>query len=71
MEVIVKKKNPGISDFNQGLRDRDIISVSQWRFVQHLADIRNVCDHARGREPEQTEIDDLVSGTSKVVKTYF
>ena len=69
--VAVKKRNPVISDFNQALRDCNLTSVPQWRFVQHLADIRNVCDHARAREPEKGEIDDLVSGTAKVLKTYF
>ena len=66
-----KKKSPGISDLNQLLRDADVISVPQWRFIQHLADIRNVCDHAKGREPTKDEIDDLVSGSAKVLKTVF
>ena len=43
--------------------------MPQWRFVQHLADIRNICDHDRGKEPQKDEIDDLLSGTSKVLKT--
>lgn len=69
--ISVKKKNPGISDLNQSLKDNDTITVPQWRFVQHLADIRNICDHARGREPTKEEIDDLVAGTGKVLKTVF
>ena len=67
----IRKKHPAISDYNQTLRDNDTISVPQWRFVQHLADIRNICDHDRGREPRSEEIDDLLSGTSKVLKTIF
>jgi hypothetical protein len=69
--VAVRKKNPGISDLNQLLRDNEIITVPQWRFVQHLADIRNICDHAKGREPTKEEIDDLVAGSEKVLKTMF
>ena len=69
--IILRKKNPGVSDFNQNLRDKDIITVPQWRFIQHLADIRNICDHAKDREPKKTEIDDLLSGTEKVLKTVF
>ena len=69
--VVIKKRNPGISDFIQALKDKDVVSVPQWRFVQHLADIRNVCDHAKGREPEEGEIDDLLLGTEKVLKTIF
>lgn len=66
-----KKRNPTISDFNQLLKDEDIISVPDWRFIQHLTDIRNVCDHAKGREPSKQEIDDLLAGTAKILKTIF
>lgn len=69
--VTVRKKNPNISDLNQLLRDADVTSVPQWRFIQHLADIRNICDHAKGREPSKEEIDDLVAGAQKVLKTIF
>ncbi|MGF7054014.1 hypothetical protein GGC47_003202 [Bosea sp. OAE752] len=69
--IAVKKKNPGISDLNQLLRDETVTTVPQWRFVQHLADIRNICDHAKGREPTKEEISDLVDGTEKVLKTIF
>ena len=67
--IVIGKKHPTISDLSQTLRDKSTISVPQWRFVQHLADIRNICDHDRGREPTQDEIEDLVSGTAKILKT--
>lgn len=66
-----KKRNPTISDFNQLLKDEDVISVPDWRFIQHLTDIRNVCDHAKGKEPSKQEIDDLLAGTAKILKTIF
>lgn len=69
--VTVRKKNPGISDLNQLLKDAGTVTVPQWRFIQHLADIRNLCDHAKGREPTKGEIDDLVAGSEKVLKTVF
>lgn len=70
-KISIRKKNPSINDLNQALKDQDILSISQWRFVQHLADIRNTCDHAKGKEPSKEEIDDLVAGTNKVLKTVF
>ncbi|MDQ6432855.1 hypothetical protein RB623_02160 [Mesorhizobium sp. LHD-90] len=70
-DIKISKKNPGISDLNQSLKDADVISIPQWRFIQHLADIRNLCDHAKGREPSKEEIADLVAGTEKVLKTIF
>ena len=69
--ISIRKKNPGISDLNQALKDKDVVSVPQWRFIQHLADIRNLCDHAKGKEPTKDEIEDLVAGTEKVLKTVF
>lgn len=69
--IAIRKKNPGISDLNQALRDNDTITIPQWRFNQHLADIRNICDHSKGREPTKEEIEDLVSGTEKILKTVF
>lgn len=62
--ISTKKKKPGISDLNQALKDNDTITVPQWRFIQHLADIRNISDHA-GRDPTKEEIDDLLLGRTK------
>ncbi|MFC6759589.1 hypothetical protein ACFQFQ_08995 [Sulfitobacter porphyrae] len=53
------------------LKDANVTTLPQWRFIQHLADIRNICDHAKGREPTKEEIEDLVAGTEKVLKTIF
>ena len=69
--ITVRKKHPAISDYNDLLKGNGTISVPQWRFVQHLADIRNLCDHAKEREPSREEIDDLLGGTAKVLKTIF
>ncbi len=69
--ITIRKKNPGISDLSQMLKDANVTTVPQWRFTQHLADIRNICDHAKGREPKKEEIEDLVLGTEKVLKTIF
>ncbi|MCD1642727.1 hypothetical protein [Aurantimonas coralicida] len=68
-KLTVHKKNPGISDLNQILRNGEVTTIPQWRFIQHLGDIRNICDHAKGREPTKDEIDDLVIGAQKTLKT--
>lgn len=69
--ISIRKKNPTINDLNQLLRDKEVTTVVQWRFIQHLADIRNLCDHAKGKEPTKEEIEDLVSGAEKILKTVF
>ena len=69
--LTLSKKNPTISDFNEALKAEGAIDVPQWRFVQHLADIRNLCDHSKDPEPTKEQVADLLAGTKKVVKTIF
>jgi hypothetical protein len=65
------KKNPTISEFNETLRAAGAIDVPQWRFIQHLADIRNLCDHGRTPEPTSSQVEDLLAGVKKITKTVF
>ena len=69
--IKVVKKNPGISDLNDALKAGNVIDFPQWRSVQVLADIRNLCDHNKGAEPSPEQVDDLVTGVTKVIKTLF
>ena len=66
--IAVRKRNPGISDFLEPLKREGVIAQPQWRNLQRLADIRNICCHATGREPTKDDIDVLVSETEKVLK---
>jgi hypothetical protein len=69
--IKITKKNPGISDLNELLKGGGVIDVPQWRFNQHLADIRNLCDHSKTVEPTSEQVSDLLSGVMKVTKTIF
>ncbi len=69
--IKVKKKNPSINDYNQLLKDNDVIETKDWRFIQHLADLRNLCDHKKKREPTREDIEELINGVEKVTKTIF
>jgi len=69
--VKAAKKHPTISDFNDLLKNGNVIDTPQWRSIQHLGDLRNLCDHNKNREPKTEEIDDLISGVDKVMKTLF
>lgn len=65
------KKNPTIADFNETLKAGGAIDLPQWRFIQHLADIRNLCDHSRTPEPTADQVADLLAGAKKVTKTVY
>jgi hypothetical protein len=69
--IKINKKNPTISDYNNALKDAEAIDLAQWRFIQHLGDIRNLCDHNKKAEPSSAQVDDLVAGVSKVTKTLY
>ncbi len=68
--IVIKKKNPTIADYNDALKE-DAYDIPEWRRIQRLGDIRNLCDHSKDREPTADEIEDLISGTEKVIKTIF
>jgi hypothetical protein len=70
-QIKISKKAPVISDLNDALKKENAIDVPQWRFVQHLADIRNLCDHNKNAEPTVEQVDDLVAGVMKITKTLF
>ena len=66
-----RKKNPTIGDFNDGLKDEAVVDIPSWRQIQRLGDIRNLCDHNKGREPTSEEVEELIDGVEKYTKTLF
>lgn len=70
-QITIRKKDPTIADFNDSLKNAGILDVPKWRFIQRLADIRNLCVHSKDREPAKEEVEDLISGAEKVIKTIF
>ncbi|MCP2230135.1 hypothetical protein [Erwinia aphidicola] len=70
-EIKLRKANPGISDYNQSLKDNEVIDTPTWRFIQHLGDIRNLCDHKKEREPTKDEVNDFIIGVDKITKTVY
>jgi hypothetical protein len=67
--IPLRKKHPSISDLNDALKQGQVIEVPSWRAIQRLADLRNLCDHRKKREPTQDEIQELIDGVDKLTKT--
>ena len=40
-----------------------------WRRIQHLTELRNLCAHEKEREPTKSEVEELITGVSGVLKT--
>jgi hypothetical protein len=68
--VSIAKKKPTLSDFYEALKAANVIDQVTWRFIQHLGDIRNMCDH-KGKDPTKDQVGDLIEGTRKISKTVF
>ena len=64
------RKNPTISIFLDILKNANVVDTVQWRFIQHLMDIRNKCDRANA-EPTENEVTNLIDGIAKTIKTLF
>lgn len=69
--IRITKKNPAISDLNDPLKNAGVYDIPMWRKIQHLADVRNLCDHKKSREPTESEVRDLISSVAAIVKTVF
>lgn len=70
-KIKITKKNPSISDFNDILKTAEIIETKDWRRIQHLGDIRNLCDHSKEKEPKKEDAGDLIDGVEKLIKTLY
>jgi hypothetical protein len=66
--VKIPKKNPGISDLNQLLRDAEVIALPDWRHISLLGDYRNLCDHKKAADPTEAQVKDLIDGVEKIIK---
>ena len=67
----VTKANPTIADFNDLFKKENVYDVPTWRFIQRLGDLRNIAAHFKERDPIKDEIDELIRGVQKILKTVF
>jgi len=70
-QLTSRKKYISISDYNDMLKSNDVYDVATWRFIQRLGDLRNLCDHYKDKEPKKEDVEDLISGTDKILKTIY
>lgn len=64
-------KKDTISPLNDALKAGDVYDIPTFRKIQHLGDIRNLCDHDSKREPTQEDVDEMINGVDYIIKTVF
>lgn len=69
--IKIAKKNPCLSDYYEVLKNGQVIDIPVWRFIQHLGDIRNLCDHDKKINPTKEQVTELIDGVKKVSKTVY
>lgn len=50
---------------------QELMELTSWRHIQLLGDYRNKCDHKKTDDPTKDDIESLISGKEKIIKTIF
>lgn len=66
----ITKKDPSLATYNDALKE-NVYDTLEWRRMQRLGDLRNLCDHNKQKEPTKEEVEELIAGTDRVIKTIF
>ena len=69
--VTVSRRHPTIADYNELLKGANVLDTPRWRELSRFSDIRNYCGHKKEREPTIAEVEELLDGVDKYVKTLF
>ncbi|MFA6245641.1 MAG: hypothetical protein WC615_01790 [Mucilaginibacter sp.] len=56
---------------NELLKKNNITDFPDYRHIGLLAGLYQLCVQNKKREPEPSEVADLINGTDKVIKTIF
>jgi hypothetical protein len=67
--VKLGRKTATLANLTEALKSEGVLDVPRWRFIQGLADVRNLCAHAKTRDPAEDEVRELIEGVGRVIKT--
>jgi hypothetical protein len=69
--IKVSKKNMLIKDYNELLKKHEVYAFETWRFIQYLGDLWDLSCRNKKEMPTSDEVNDLIDGTEKLIKTIF
>lgn len=62
------RKNATLSTLNDLCKD-SVYDLVTWRKIQHLTDLRNLCAHDKTRDPNKSEVLELIDAVSGILRT--
>lgn len=69
-ELAMSKKSHGINYYARKLKGKGVIDDQAYRFMQSLGKLRDLCYSAKS-EPTQEDVNELIAGVDKIIKTVF
>jgi hypothetical protein len=70
LQIEVRKRDPGIEDYNQAAYKARRIDQESWQSNTALAVIRKQCVHVLDREPKEDEVRRLIDGVERFLRRY-
>ena len=70
-DLVMSKKKPTINDYNDLLKNNNVIDTAIFRRIQLMGDIRNLCDHNKEKEPQKEDIEELIDLTNRLIKNVY
>jgi hypothetical protein len=67
----LKMTRRNVADLNELLKKNEVIDFPDYRHIGLLGELYQLCVQNKKREPEPSEVADLINGTDKVIKTIF
>jgi len=70
-ELKLPKKTPTLKDYNELLQKAEVYDLGTGRQIQYLIDIRDICVKNTKKAPSVSEIEDLLAGTEKIIRSIY
>ena len=69
--ISFRKRHLSINDCGRQLKDNGIADLPTARLIQRLGDLWNLYYGAKGKEPGKEDVDELITGVDRIIKTVF
>lgn len=68
---ISMRKTANLANLNEALKSSQVYGVPEWRQIQHIGDIRNLCAHKSDREPAEEEVTQMINQVDRIIHSIY